>query len=355
MAARLNLQSTMVMLLAVVGVLGCASPAATPDLVVTQVNELGVVSKPTSVKARDVGASALIGSRLLWVFGDTLFNPASVDGSNLRSSTAAWADPTQPLTLSEPVDANGAPQQFLPFTAEETQFNASTGTPQDRIAVWSGAPITVGVDEGIVWYLKTHIRPGFLNYEHLGVGLARIKSGQTTATREPELLFGPTEPLFVNPARFGDWVYLYGNAGHGAGNRLMLARVPLTQVGQRGAYEFWTGTGWSQRLESAVALFGNVPGELSVSYNPHLGAYLAVYADVLAGQAVARLASQPQGPWGPAVNLFKMRAAQTQGFSYAAREHPHLSRDGGRTLFITYYQPLTAFTGELRAVTVSLR
>lgn len=332
----------------------CMGAPSAPTLEVVSVQELGVVGKPATVTARDVGGSARIGNRVLWLFGDTLFTPKSVDGTNLRSSTAAWADPARPLEVTEPTDANGAPGQFVPFTTEELAFNAGTGTPQDRIALWTGTPIADGAD-GIAWFLKTHVRSGFLKYEHRGVGVIRVAVNQTVGVREPALVFGPTEPLFVNPARFGSDVYVYGNRGYGGGNPLVVARVPLAQVAQRSAYRFWNGTDWVSDVSSATTLFFGVPGELSVSWNAHLGAYLVVYSDVLAGKVMARLASAPQGPWSDPVVLFTMRPAQTKsGFSYAGREHPDLARDNGKILFVTYYQPIDDFRGELRAVQVNL-
>ncbi len=334
----------------------CVGAPGPLKLEVVGAQELGVVGKPRTVTARDVGGSALIGNRVLWVFGDTLFNPKSVDGTNLRSSTAAWADPSKPLELTEPTDANGAPGQFVPFTAEELAFNAGTLTPQDRIALWPGTPVADGL-QGICWFSKMRIRPGFLNYEHQGVGLVRVAADQTVGVREAELLFGASEPIFHNPARFGSDLFLYGNRGLGGGNPLVVARVPIARVAQRSAYRFWNGSDWVTDVNDAATLFSGVPGELSVSWNAHLGAYLAVYSDVLKSRVVARLARAPQGPWSDPVALFAMKPppSSTMGFSYAGREHPHLARNNGKTLFVTYYQPLDAFRGELRAVLVDVR
>src|SRR5512142_1338171 len=56
---------------------------------IISMRDLGVVGKPASVTVRDGGASGLIGGKVLWTFGDTLFSPTAVDGTNLRSNTAA--------------------------------------------------------------------------------------------------------------------------------------------------------------------------------------------------------------------------------------------------------------------------
>src|SRR6185295_18518843 len=109
-------------LLAAFGCGGSDTPTSTTDTrpaVVASVRELGTVGRPPTVSVRDGGATGLVGGRLLWLFGDTIFNPRSVDGENLRTCTAALATPGQPLATSEPTDANGAPAACFAFTSEE--------------------------------------------------------------------------------------------------------------------------------------------------------------------------------------------------------------------------------------------
>jgi len=192
---------------------------------IASTRELGAISHPASISARDGGASALIGDRLLWTFGDTLFSPKSVDGTNLRSNTAGWADPQNPLEVNEPVDANGAPYPFLPFNAEEQQYNDSTGKPDDRIALWPSSVIAEDAETGIVFYLKLTVKPGALNYEFIGTGIAEVTRDNTSAVRDAALLFTAPEPTFDNANLIGSDVYLYGNAGDSAYD---VARVPCS-------------------------------------------------------------------------------------------------------------------------------
>ena len=67
-----------------------------------------------------------------------MFPRRAEDGSQYRTNTAALADPQRPLEVSEPLDANGAPLQAIPFTDDELEYNKSTGKPDDRIALWTG-------------------------------------------------------------------------------------------------------------------------------------------------------------------------------------------------------------------------
>ena len=332
--------------------IACSNPpVTTPTLEIAAVTELGVVGKPVSVLARDGGNTALIGGKLLWTFGDTLFNPKSVDGTNLRSNTAALADPNSPLVVNEPLDVNGAPSQFLPFTPEEKAYNDSSGTPSDRIALWGGDILLDSSGNGSLFYLKLKVKPGVLNYEFLGVGLAHVTHNATTATREPNLLFTASEPIFTTAMQIGTDVFLYGNLG---AQGVMLAKVDAAHINTRGLYSFWNGSSWVANLNQALGVMPRVPG-LSVSYNPYLQQYLAVSSGILSNKVYFRTSSRPEGPWSSPLEVFTGQTPPSGSIDYAALEHPELAKDGGKTLFITYYHPLGGFSGELRAVEVKLK
>ena len=320
-------------------------------LEIASVQELGPLRAPASVTARDAGASALLGGRVTWLFGDTLFRTRSVDGENLRTCTAATADPARPLETAEPVDANGAPLACLPFTADELAYNRASGRADQRVALWPGSVVPVD-GGGLVFYTKLTVNPGVLNYTLAGVGVARIAAGATTATRDAGLLFTTPEPAFDNASVLGGAVYAYGMIP--GGQNVAVATAPLAQAASRGAYRFWNGSAWVADVRAATALFGGVSGALTVSYNAYLRRYLAVSSEVLSGRVLMRVADRPEGPWGAPVTAFTGQAGAGT-ISYAGREHPELAQDGGRRVAITYYRPGGAFAGELRLVEVTFR
>ncbi len=309
------------------------------------VEDIGAIGHPASVTARDGGASAIIGDRVLWTFGDTLFNPASVDGTHLRSSTAALADPATPLRVQEPLDVNGAPAAFLPLTKEEQDFNDSH--PGERIALWPVSVILDSDQSGVIFYLKLNVRPGFLNYQFVGTGIAHVTVDVTTAVRDKDLLFNAPDPLFASAALIGSEVYVYG-ALTGSQN-MGLARVPLQQVGEPNAYRFWNGTDWGTDVRTTAVVLRDIPGDVSVSHNAFLKRYLAVHSQILSNKVVFQSAEQPEGPWSDPVEVFTGLPAGN-AFDYAAREHPELSSENGQTIMISYYHPLGGFKGELRLV-----
>ncbi len=302
--------------------------------------------------ARDGGATALVGGRLLWTFGDTIFSPKSVDGTNLRSSTAALADPSRPLEVSEPVDANGAPYGFLPFTGDEAAYNASTGRPDLRIALWPVSVVSDPSGPGFAFYLKLLVKPGLFNYEFVGVGIARVAPGSTTGVRDSTLLFESPEPIFDNAMLAGSTVYVYGVVSKS--QAVAVARVPLSDVADRSAYRFWNGSDWGTDPLAAKTVIGGVPGEVTVSYNAYLRRYLAVHSEVISNRIVMQSADRPEGPWSDPVPMFT-GLPTSSGTNYAAREHPELAADGGRRVMVSYAHPLGPLSLEMRLVEVVFR
>jgi hypothetical protein len=317
--------------------------------------DLGALGRPAAVLTRDGGASALVGGKLLWFFGDTLLARPAADGGTYRADSAAWSMPSAPTVLQEPLDAHGAPFQFLPFTPEEDTYNQSRRDPNDRIALWPGSLLSINTTEGLAFYVKLKVT-GSLRYEFMGTGLARIQAGENTAVRDAGLLFQAPEPTFDEALAAGDLVYLYGNMNNGAaGGPVALACVPRAQVAVRSAYRFWDGSGWNADVQRARPVLTGVPGSLSVAYNPYLGGYLAVHSEILSNRILMQVAASPQGPWSEPAVLYTGNTPAAGKVDYAGREHPELAAQDGRAIVISYYQPQAGFSGELRLVAVSLK
>jgi hypothetical protein len=318
---------------------------------ITRAREMGKLSLPASVTARDVGASALVGGRVLWTFGDTLLKAPAEDGERMRSNTAALGRVSNPLNLEEPLDAEGAPKPLLPFTDEEAQYNHGSGRPDERIALWPGSVVADGKGGGLVYYSKLYVRPGELNYEQIGVGLARVVAGETVAKRDPGLIFKAPEPAFDSGALVLDSdVYVYGCTPDGSLDfPCLVARAPLARAKDRAAYRFWDGSDWTSDLGGARPVLRGPSSGLTVSRSDHLGRYIAVYSEIFSNRVLLRTAPRPEGPWSDPVEAYN-GPAPPQGTNYAAREHPELARDGGRAIVVSYYHPTGSLTGEMRLV-----
>jgi hypothetical protein len=318
--------------------------------------ELGALGHPPVVTARDGGASVSVRGRTLWLFDDTLMTVTGTDGFTYRSATAGWADGAS-LTLDEPLDAAGAPFQLLPYTDAELAYNRAGG-PNERFALWPGSAAEgqAGSDVGafiFFGYLKVH--PGALNYEGLGAGVATLAPDSTVATRVPDLLFAPPVPGFSVGAVVADgFVHLYACDPSGTlDSDCRVARAPVAAPTTTAAWSVWDGAAWNADLTKGAPVLHGAPGDLSVSWNDHLGAFLAVHSGIFSDDVVFHTAPRPEGPWTAAKPLFT-GFAHAGTTNYAAKEHPELATDGGRGLFVTYAHPLGGFDEDVRVATPTL-
>jgi hypothetical protein len=182
------------------------------------------------------------------------------------------------------------------------------------------------------------------NFTVLGVGLATGKPGSAPlAVARPQedwRLFGADEPQFgAAVLAVGGFDYVFGTRAWGGQNDLYVARVPHGELAQRSSYRFAAAGGtWSEEISSASPLFGEVPADLSVSWNDHLKAYLAVYARALSPgrEVLARIAPKPEGPYSEPRLLFSVETDPTaETFLAGAKEHPALAEDRGRIIHVS--------------------
>ncbi len=331
-------------LLAACAVAACADcdsevPATVP--------EIGALSVPTVVTGRDGGAAAMVGGRMLWTFNDTLMTVYGADGFSYRSATAGWADGAS-LDLDEDLDTNAAPYQLVPYTGAETNYNLAHG-PNDRYALWPDSVVQDGAGGALVFSAYLHLLPGGLAWTRLGTSVARIQPGTTVAQRQAGALFAPPEPSFDTGGIVVDGLlYLYAcDPPPGAPQGCPMARAPLAQATSHDAWQVWNGAGWSSDLTSGASVLQEVPGELSVSWNGYLGSYLAVHSVPLSNDVVYQTAPHPEGPWSATTYLFTGRHDSSHT-NYAAKEHPELARDGGRTLVVSYADAGAGFGSRIR-------
>ena len=324
---------------------GCALPF----------HDLGALSKPAIVTGRDGGASVLIDGRVLWMFGDTLMTATGVDGFNFRSATAAWGAPGK-WSLDDTLDAHGTPLQLFPYTSDELAYNQSHG-PDDRYALWPGSAITAPDGSGAwIFYQRLKIHPGDLNYEGIDIGLARLAVGSTVAVRDSAPLFTAAIPAYVLGAVVANSdVYLYGctpvpkQLDQTCGViRALVADAPLPA-----AWQTWDGKAWNSDVTKAATVLHGAPGDLSVSFNAHLGKYLAVYSAIFSNDVMWRTAPAPEGPWSEARKLFTA-LSPSSGNDYGAKEHPELSSNGGKRIVVSYAHGTGAFSGDVRLAWVDL-
>jgi hypothetical protein len=244
-----------------------------------------------------------------------------------------------------------------PCTEPLEVIPATVPLPNDAVVRWT-AGIDIG-DAQLLYYAA--VRPGAAGeaaLDYLGTGVARFADGALTAVNDGTdwRFFGRGDPAFGSAVIQADhgittgMDYVFGVRGDAGTDRAYVARVPHGRGAERDAYTFLDADGtWSNSVKDAAPLFRAGAGGLSVSWNEHLGGFLAVYAWEVAGgdgddedaarlRVVARTARHPSGPWSDETPLFDAPGAHAGGrvrLGHGAREHPQVSLHGGRVIFVT--------------------
>ncbi len=355
----------------------CGGDGPPPDLAVKNVTELGPMPEHPFIRGRDGGYSAFVFGRSVWVYGDTVLETADAQGSNWHNNSFQWtedldaADGLSGFETSE--DAAGAPREFLPQTVEEHAYNqAHRGDPCQetpcgaRWALWPSALVwDAGQQRAIAFYSKIHAEPGDFNFYGVGSSLAvwsrfedlPVRPELSPGSGEPTLLFAGDEPSFGSAAVIdGGWLYAYACQMEGFSKPCRLARVTPAQVTERSAWEFYAGQGqWSLEISRAEPVFeGN--DILSVSYNPHLQRFLAVYNQPMDHRVMVRTAPAPEGPWSGALEAFATLTPEgdPDGWIYDAQAHREFEQEGGRIQYVSYSRSTGFLQSEVRLVKLEL-
>jgi hypothetical protein len=90
-----------------------------------------------------------------------------------------------------------------------------------------------------------------------------------------------------------------------------------------------------------VCLVSNVPGQVSVAWNPYLKKYVMASSSDFSRPRKIRffLADAPCGPWGSPVwriEVPKCRQGKRVKLVYCAYLHPELCRENGRVMNLTF-------------------
>ncbi len=326
------------------GLAACPGPSSPPGDMdtpqVLSVRDVGVVRNASlsSVMRARGGAAGRVGGKVLWTFGDTRFPFLSDDGQTFRSATAAYADFSSPTALSEPLDGAGAPFQLLPLTDEEREAGGSLG---DRFALWPAAVLPKG-ENAMILYARVRFTPDAPGPAPVSTGFAEIEPFDTVAVRAPEIFVAPEPPFHHAAALDAGDVYLYAcDVSDGC----RVARAPYAQATERAAYTFWTGSGWSPSIASAVPAVPGAAVGFSLAYNTYLERFLSVTGAASSGRITMRVSERPEGPWSDALPVHDVGAPIE-----ATIQHPELASEAGKTIFVSYAQ-----AGELRLLEITLR
>jgi hypothetical protein len=271
-----------------------------------------------------------------FVYGETVHNPTSALPGFQGSSGAVLARGAGPCDAPTVVrDASGAPAEILPLTAEE-----AAAAPTIRLWPVSGF---VSGDVATIYYEKIRLR-SYLDFDVLGVGVAHATLGGIATRAMPGAW--PDEPTLLWRAPAQGWghgafvaedgmAYVYGCFRRGAFDEpCRLARVDPARADDPGAYTYWDGTRYGVGVDSAVDVLA-ANGSISVAWNAHLGAYLALHGGLYSNDVVAELAPRPEGPWSHPELLFS-GDPPAQFWISGVRQLPAFGDATGQTVAVGY-------------------
>jgi hypothetical protein len=337
----------------------CACSSDTPRaIVVDHVDDLGAFPAPATVVGRDGTTSALVGSQVLWTFGDTFLTKTTADdGTSVRSATAGWSTALAPLALTEPVDDAGIPFQLVPYTAAELSKNQTD--PLNGFALWPGNVIPDGAGGATVLFQHV-LRQNGNGFTVDAIGTAHVTPPSTQGTRDANFLFQSPEPLFGNGGvtlDAGNAYFFECEQAIGLDFHCKVARVPVASVTNRAAFEFWDGAKYTSDITRAVWFIDRASYGLTIEKSASLGKWLAVYSKPLSDDVALRTAAQLEGPWDEPEVLVSGSSFVTgdAGTNYLAREHTELERPDAGELVIGYSHPLANFGGACRLARVTLK
>jgi len=302
----------------------------------------------------------LVGTRppgqSLWMIGGQLVGPWDMSGRGTFERMINNTGLLAPKQTGERgvrdfrylTDARGQLKTLIPLEGDEHP---------DWHRIWCQHGICTGGRVVLsfikVKMLETNPGPLPIGFEIVGSGLAVGSPKDWTfrrVTREGDcILWRAEQPHFATAFlhhRSDGHVYVYGTVNQRGRQNCYVGCVEAEHVARPERYKYLASPAprWSQQIDDAIPIFSHMPSELSVSYNPHLGCYLAVHSLDLSGKIVGRTAPAPWGPWSEPTTLWtvtpdhRIPPPYPLTLIYAGKEHPELAADNGRKIYLTYIE-----------------
>ena len=352
---------------------------------VVRMEDYGMLKNDPLIHVRDGGVSGIWRGKSYWLFGDTVITRPSDSGLNWLSNTIAVAElpPSDDAGMAEGagkafdlcdvamVEISGRmdpPSESIPWTAEESEYNAAhftdrvAGEDRKRFAIWPCALVAAPDDSSSVIFFTRLMAgaDGPFDFHTVGRTVAVWRDPDALPER-PEADLFPDGDISLGDAacRVGDMVYVYGLQSKPLSWPTVVGRVPYERVTQRDAWEFYAGrdadgvTRWSSEATDAEPVLESSP-QLSVHWNAAAECFIAVYTSPLANHLMLRTAPSPEGPWSDVVEIGECQPTTFPIGCYAGLAHPEFAEQDGLVEYVTYYRETGVFRGEIRVVRVTL-
>lgn len=144
------------------------------------------------------------------------------------------------------------------------------------------------------------------------------------------------------------YLYFYGykdNINEFSRKDLIISRLHESDFPDFSKLTYWNGEEWKSEIEESAVILPNVSCEVSVTPitgGPYKGKYIAIYTQgVQTAHMMYAIGDSPVGPFSEPVEFYTApesgqpsRGASGSLYTYNAKAHPHLSKDG--KLLISY-------------------
>jgi len=252
----------------------------------------------------DLGSSADLGDRLVFLFGDTWPDPRLGD-------TVAWTTETEPvanLPLTFAAHPSGGFKVFVLHDRFVPSGFGGTGAFEVPTGAFAkGGRLYVIYSQGYTEQgptMKSSVMcraddPNDLSQLTVLYEVSRLSSGS----------FINAAPVVHRSRPSTPWMVYFWGSGDYRKSRIYLARVPLEDVDdpQKSAWRYWNGQAWSEHEEQAAPLFVDEPpgvGELSAAWIAPLHRWLITYQLDNPKGVWYRTAENPTGPYSAARLLY---------------------------------------------------
>jgi hypothetical protein len=275
-------------------------------------------------------SARLADGRQVWLFSDTFLGPVQPDGSR----------PGAPfINNSIVVEQNG---QLSTIHGGTQQNPAAVVTPTAPDSwYWANACNVTGSTLNVIYLEFKKTGSGIFDFAWQRNVLVRY-SLPSLAVLDITALPSAVPNLQWNPwlLQVGSFTYIYGVEDLGATKYMRIARVSGTNL--LGAWQFWTGSGWSSVESASVRVMANVSNNYSVT--PMNGGYLLITQDtseIFSSKIVGYFGPSPTGPFTQKTLLYVTPETGPTGtygnqniIMYAPHEHPQYRQ--GNKIVLSY-------------------
>jgi len=324
----------------------CAEKQTGKPFDIVQTNFLGSLWNESharaSIVSQDGGESFAVPGGAIWAFGDSFKGSRSADGTPhfaggaISCAIAFLADNARryPPAFTYLVSSNADAVSPFDFFPNER--------PVEHYRIWPLGGIQVNGQSYLFYSLIEVFGNGPWDFRGVGSGLGRstIALGRYERLRPRGNWRFPVAPTQVIEA--DGWLYLFEIHEFKGKQGVALARVRPEKIEDPNAYEFYAGAGpkFSTRKKAAALLAGNIPGQVSVAWNPYLQKYVMASSSDFDHPREIRflVADAPYGPWSPPlarIEVPEYRQGKRVELVYCAYLHPELFRENGRVMNLT--------------------